>query len=74
MTPAFTANPMPRPDRFRCGDSWRGADGRLYRVIPNVQGQAGHVTLHPVAGDIRMHLMATRIPKGFRRVSWGGKQ
>lgn len=66
---------IPRADRFRLQDVWRGPDGNGYRVCKGVA--SGAVTLRP-APPIRpssqraIHLRHDSVA-GFQRLEWGGQ-
>jgi hypothetical protein len=70
MSPSAFTGAAP-DDRFRFDDTWRGPDGRIYRVANVIQDTL--VYLRPVGHDgAPMHLN-NRMISGWLRVSWGGR-
>jgi hypothetical protein len=70
MTTTFTGIAIPRADRFRQDDLWRGPDGALYlvRILRNLPN---HACLKPVAGGAHALLRRDSVV-GFTRTRWGG--
>lgn len=70
MTTTFTKTTIPRADRFRAGDFWRGPDGALYlvRILRNLPN---HACLRPVEGGAHALLHRESVV-GFTRTRWGG--
>jgi len=67
----FTGAGIPRADRFRPGDFWRGPDGELYAVRA-LRSLPLHACLRPVKGGAHALLRRDSVV-GFTRTKWGGE-
>ena len=64
------AQAEPHANQFRCGDHWRGPNGRSYIVR---RGMAeGFVRLQLVGRGAPLHLRRESV-RGFTRIRWGGQ-